>query len=80
MMYGEFGEQVDNLALGLLSLGIKPGEKVALVLSSCNTIPVAMCAVIQMGFNSWGESYLVDGYEIKYILNDSDERKPAGSH
>jgi fatty-acyl-CoA synthase/long-chain acyl-CoA synthetase len=72
MTFGDFGAQVDKLASGLMDLGIKPGEKVALVLPSRNTYPVAMYAVIQMGGVSVGINPMLRPNEFKHIFSDSE--------
>jgi fatty-acyl-CoA synthase len=72
MTYGQLGEQVDKLASGLQDLGIKPGEKVALVLPACNTFPVSMYAIIQMGGVSVAVNPTLRSDEFKHILNDSE--------
>jgi acyl-CoA synthetase (AMP-forming)/AMP-acid ligase II len=72
MTYGELGVAVDKLASGLLDLGIKQGEKVALIVPSCNTFPVAMYGIIQTGGVSVGVNPTLRPNEFKHILNDSE--------
>jgi fatty-acyl-CoA synthase len=72
MTYKQFGNLVYKLASGLCSLGIKPGEKVALILPEGNTFPVGMYAVIQMGGVSVGINPTLKAEEYKYLLNDSE--------
>jgi acyl-CoA synthetase (AMP-forming)/AMP-acid ligase II len=72
MTYGELGEQVDKLATGLLDLGVKPGDKVAMVLPAGNTFPVAMYGIIQMGGVSVGINPILRPNEFKHIFSDSE--------
>jgi fatty-acyl-CoA synthase/long-chain acyl-CoA synthetase len=72
MTYREFGEKVDKLASGLLNLGIKPGQKIALVLPSSNDFPIAMYGVIQMGGISVGINPILKPNEFKHIFSDSE--------
>jgi len=70
--YGEVGDQMDKLASGLLDLGIKPGEKVALVLPNCLTYPVSMYGIIRMGGVSVGLNPTLKPDEFKHIFRDSE--------
>jgi acyl-CoA synthetase (AMP-forming)/AMP-acid ligase II len=72
MTYSEFGKNVQALASGLLGLGVKPGEKVAMVLPDGNTFPVAMYAIIQMGGVSVGLNPILKPDEFKHIFSDSE--------
>jgi len=72
MTYGEMGECVDRLASSLQDLGVKPGEKVALVLPSGNYYPVAMYGVIQMGGVSVGINPTLLQNEFEHIFSDSE--------
>jgi acyl-CoA synthetase (AMP-forming)/AMP-acid ligase II len=72
MTYKEFGEQVYKLASGLLDLGVKPGEKVALVLPSRNTYPISMYGVIQMGGISVAINPILRPDEFRHIFSDSE--------
>ncbi|MGX1703080.1 long-chain-fatty-acid--CoA ligase [Microbacterium sp. NPDC055357] len=47
--YADLGEQVDRAASGLRSLGVKPGDRVALVLPNCPQHVVAFYAVLRLG-------------------------------
>ena len=70
MTYGELGLAVDKLASGLLDLGVKHGDKVALIVPSSNTFPVAMYGIIQAGGVSVGVNPTLRPNEFKHILND----------
>jgi len=72
MTFSEFGKNVQTLASGLLGLGVKPGEKVAMVLPDGNTFPVAMYAIIQMGGVSVGLNPILKTDEFKHIFSDSE--------
>lgn len=72
MTYGELGRQVDKLASGLMDLGIKPGDKVAIILPSCNNFPVSLYGIIQMGGVSVAVNSSLKSDEFKHVLNDSE--------
>jgi acyl-CoA synthetase (AMP-forming)/AMP-acid ligase II len=72
MTYRVFDQNIDKLASGLLDLGIKPGEKVVIVLPSGNAFPVSMFAVIRMGGVSVGINPTLKLDEFQHILRDAD--------
>ncbi|RAV32944.1 long-chain-fatty-acid--CoA ligase [Corynebacterium heidelbergense] len=47
--YAEFAEQVNSTAAGLRSLGVKPKDRVALVLPNCPQHLIAFFAVLKLG-------------------------------
>ncbi|MFB8388378.1 long-chain-fatty-acid--CoA ligase [Microbacterium sp. NPDC055910] len=47
--YADLGEQVERAASGLRTLGVKPGDRVALVLPNCPQHVVAFYAVLRLG-------------------------------
>jgi fatty-acyl-CoA synthase len=72
MTYGELGEDVDKVASGLMDLGVKPGEKVAIILPACNAFPVSMYGILRMGGVSVAVNTSLRPNEFKHILNDSE--------
>lgn len=49
MSYGELDEQVRGIAAGLRSLGVGPGDRVALILPNCPQHVAAFYAVLKLG-------------------------------
>jgi len=47
--YAELGDQVDRVAEGLHRLGVRPGDRVALILPNCPQHVVAFYAVLRLG-------------------------------
>jgi len=72
LTYREFEKQAARVASGLVNLGVKPGEKVALVLPSDNYYPVAMYGAIQMGAVSVGINPTLRPNEFSHIFSDSE--------
>jgi acyl-CoA synthetase (AMP-forming)/AMP-acid ligase II len=70
--YHEMDALIDKLASGLIDLGIKPGDKVALVLPDGNTFPIAMLSIIRMGGVSIGINPTLRPGEFSHIFTDSD--------
>ena len=52
--YAELGEQIDHAAEGLRRLGVKPGDRVALILPNCPQHVVAFYAVLRLGASRLG--------------------------
>jgi acyl-CoA synthetase (AMP-forming)/AMP-acid ligase II len=72
MTYKAFGKKVDRLASALVDLGVKPGDKVAMVLPDGNAFPVGMFGIIRMGGVSVGINPTLKPPEFRHILSDSD--------
>jgi acyl-CoA synthetase (AMP-forming)/AMP-acid ligase II len=72
LTYKEFGEKIHRLASALINLGVKPGEKVAMVLPDSNAFPIGMYAAIKIGAVSVGINPTLRPDEFKHILSDSD--------
>ena len=70
MTYKAFGNKVDRLASALIDLGVKPGDKVAMVLPDGNAFPVGMFAIIQMGGVSVGINPNLQAPEFRHILSE----------
>jgi len=70
--YHEFGERVKKTANVLFKLGVRPGDKVAMVLSTGFTFPVVMFATFQIGGVAVAVNPNMKPKEIKHILIDSE--------
>jgi len=70
--YHEFRERVKKTANVLYNFGVRPGDKVAMVLSTGITFPVVMFATFQIGGVAVAVNPNMKPPEIKHILNDSE--------
>ena len=66
--FGEFDTETDRLALGLASLGLGPGSKVAIdLLNSCEYL-TAFYAALKLGAVPVNVNYRYTGAELAYLL------------
>jgi acyl-CoA synthetase (AMP-forming)/AMP-acid ligase II len=72
MTFRKFGQQVDRLATSLLDLGLRPGDKIAMVLPAGNTFPVCVYAIIQMGGVAVAMNPTLRPREFEHIFRDSE--------
>ncbi len=70
--YPETNRRVNQLAHGLLSLGLKKGDKVAVLLENCIEIVEVYLAAAKSGLVIVPINFRLVGPEIDYIVNDSD--------
>ena len=70
--YRELGQRVDALAAGLHQLGLKKGEKVAVILPNCPEFAYCFFAVGQAGGIFVPMNPLYRQREIKHILSDAE--------
>jgi len=70
--YKALNELTDHLAAGLVHLGIKKQEKVALFLDNCPEFVISYYAVLKAGLVVTPINYMFKIEEAKYILQDSE--------
>ncbi len=70
--YSELDELVNSLANALVGLGVKKGDKVALMLPNVPQIVIANFAAFKIGAVSVPHNPLFTEKELEYQLNDSD--------
>jgi acyl-CoA synthetase (AMP-forming)/AMP-acid ligase II len=70
--YSEFNRQVNKLANGLIDLGIKKGEKVALMLKNSDYFPISYYALSKIGAVIVPLNFRLVASEVSYILEQSD--------
>ncbi|MCR4315168.1 MAG: long-chain fatty acid--CoA ligase [Planctomycetes bacterium] len=70
--YAEAGLIVRKFAKGLLDLGVKPKDKVALLCPNTPHFPLAYYAILSMGATVVPVNVLSSADEIAYALDDSD--------
>jgi fatty-acyl-CoA synthase len=74
LTYQEFNERVNRLAHGLLKLGFKKGDKVAVLLFNSNPFAEVYFATAKLGGAFTPINYRFAPEEVKHILNHSDSR------
>jgi long-chain acyl-CoA synthetase len=74
LTYGELNEEVNILAHGLIRLGIKPGERVAVLLSNSPEFVISYFAILKAGAAVVPLNTMFKEGELKYILGDSQSR------
>ncbi len=71
LTYGELRDKVRRLASALRSLGVNPGDRVALMLPNCPQFIISYYGVLEAGAVVTNVSPLHVEREIEYELNDS---------
>lgn len=74
LSYAEFADKVQRTAAGLLRLGVKPGQRLALYLPNTPYHPIGFFAVIKAGAVVVNLSPLDSARELAYKLKDSGAR------
>jgi len=69
--YGELQRQADRLSAALVAIGVRPGDRVALVMPQRPETAVAYVAVLQMGAVAVPLSMLFGPDALEYRLQDS---------
>lgn len=72
--YAELGEQIDHAAEGLRRLGVKPGDRVALVLPNCPQHVVAFYAILRVGGIVVEHNPLYTPRELRHQFEDHRAR------
>jgi long-chain acyl-CoA synthetase len=72
--YAELGEQISRAAAGLRKLGVKPGDRVALVLPNCPQHVVAFYAVLRLGAIVVEHNPLYTPRELRHQFEDHAAR------
>ncbi|AQU80487.1 long-chain fatty acid--CoA ligase [Planococcus faecalis] len=70
--YHEFNRMVNQLANGLISLGIKKGEKIALMMKNSDYFAISYYAVAKTGAVIVPMNFRLVAREANYILDQSD--------
>ena len=69
--YSSLDEQVGKVARSLLDLGVKPQDRIAILLSNCPEFIIGYFAALRCGAICVTINPLFKGEEAKYIFNDS---------
>ncbi|WNB92130.1 long-chain-fatty-acid--CoA ligase [Bacillus sp. NEB1478] len=70
--YGELNRSVNKLAHGLISLGVKKGEKIALFMKNSDYFMISFFAAAKIGAVVVPVNFRLAASEIQYIFNQSD--------
>ncbi len=72
--YRRLGEQVDRAAEGLRRLGVRPGDRVAIILPNCPQHVVAFSAVLRLGAIVVEHNPLYTARELRHQFEDHGAR------
>ncbi len=72
--YREFGDRVKNFALGLASLGVKKGDRIALLSENRPEWAISDLAILSLGAINVPIYPSLIPKQIEYILNDSEAK------
>ncbi|UCH86678.1 MAG: AMP-binding protein, partial [Dehalococcoidia bacterium] len=72
LTYREFNARINRLAHALLDMGIKKGEKVAILLFNCNQYLEAYFALAKIGGIAVPVNFRLHPEEIAYIVDNAD--------
>lgn len=70
--YSEFNRSVNRLANALAGLGVRKGEKVALMMQNSDRYVTAFMAAMKLGAVAVPVNFRLAAPEVEYILNHSD--------
>ncbi len=70
--YSQFNKEVNRLAHGLITEGVKKGDKVALFMKNSDLYMIVFYAIMKVGAVAVPINFRLTGPEVNYILNDSD--------
>ena len=72
--YAELGDQIDRAAEGLRGLGVRAGDRVALILPNCPQHVVAFYAVLRLGAVVVEHNPLYTSRELRHQFEDHQAR------
>jgi acyl-CoA synthetase (AMP-forming)/AMP-acid ligase II len=72
LTYRQFNARINRLAHALMDMGVKKGEKVAILLYNCNQYLEAYLALAKMGAIAVPLNFRLHPEELNYIVNNSD--------
>lgn len=71
MTYGELDEAIDRFAQGLIGLGVKKGDRVALFMQNCPQFVISFFGILRAGGVVVSLSPMFKHAELEYELNDA---------
>lgn len=72
LSYGQLNVMANQFANGMASLGVKPGDKVALMMPNIPYFPIAYYGILKTGATVVPFNVLFKGREVAYHIKDSD--------
>ena len=72
--YSELNARTNKLANGLLDMGLRKGDRVAVMLYNCAEFVEIYCAFAKAGLVATPVSWRYVGREIEYVVDDSDAK------
>lgn len=72
--FRQLDRAANSLAQGMLSLGLKPGHKVAIMAQNCLEFPIIVFAVAKCGAVLVPVNFRYNKRELIYVINDSEPR------
>jgi len=72
LTYRDFNARINRLAHALMDMGVKKGEKVAILLFNCNQYLEAYFALAKIGVIAVPLNFRLHPEELNYIINNSD--------
>ncbi|MBW1925387.1 MAG: AMP-binding protein [Deltaproteobacteria bacterium] len=72
--YGELDSFTNAMANGFLSLGVRPGDRIAVLLRNCPEYLMAWTAAGKIAVTPVGLNYRFKSDELAYIINDSEAK------
>jgi len=72
LTYGELDERVNRLATALAGQGVKPGDRVALMLRNCHQYLELQWAIMRLGAVAVQIGYRLKAPEVAFILGNSE--------
>ncbi len=69
--FKELGEYSDRLANALAEMGVKKGDRVALIMLNVPQYPISIYGILKAGATVTGINPLLSAREVEFILNDS---------
>jgi fatty-acyl-CoA synthase len=74
LTYARLDERVNRLATALAGMGVRPGDRVAIMLRNCHEYIEAQWAIMRLGAVAVQIGYRLKAPEIAYILTNSEPR------
>ena len=72
--YREFNDVVNRCANGLTKLGIKKGDRAAILSHNCHQFVIYWWALIKLGAIITPLNFMLKGEEVRYIIDHSESR------
>src|SRR4030042_4885118 len=74
LTHKQVNQQANQIANGLIFLGVKPGDRVAILAFNCIEYPIINFAVAKCGAVLVPVIFLYKKKELAYVINNSDPK------